>query len=53
MLETVDVDLNSRLQERYGSLVPVLEAGSEELCHYYLDEARLLDYLSSQASKVS
>ncbi len=52
-VETIDVDLNGNLQERYGTLVPVLEGGGEELCHYYLDEVILRDYLSSQTSKVS
>ncbi|MEJ2529362.1 MAG: glutaredoxin family protein [Gammaproteobacteria bacterium] len=52
LLETIDVDLNNRLQERSGTLVPVLTAGDEELCHYYLDEVRLRDYLSSQSTKV-
>jgi hypothetical protein len=52
-IETVDVDSNSQLQERYGTLVPVLEADGKELCHYFLDEVALRGYLSSQVSEVS
>lgn len=52
-LEVVDVDLDKNLQERYGTLVPVLEGGGEQLCHYYLDEVALRDYLSGQTSRVS
>ena len=51
-IETVDIDSSSDLQERYGTLVPVLEGGGTELCHYYLDEVALRGYLSSPASKV-
>lgn len=52
-LDMVDVDANSKLQERYGAMVPVLEGGGHELCHYYLDEVALRYYLRGQASKVS
>ncbi len=52
-VETVDIDGNSELQNRYGTLVPVLEGGGSELCHYYLDEVALRGYLSSQTSEVS
>ena len=41
----VDVDADPGLVERYGALVPVLEAGGELLCHYYLDPETLNDYL--------
>lgn len=53
LVETVDIDANSQLRERYGALVPVLEGGGQELCRYYLDEVTLRGYLSSQTSKVS
>ncbi len=52
-IEMVDIDTSSQLQEQYGTLVPVLEAGGKELCRYYLDQAALLGYLSSQTSEVS
>ena len=41
----VDVDSAPGLAERFGSLVPVLDAGDELLCHYYLDPAALKKYL--------
>lgn len=52
-IETVDIDSSSDLQERYGTLVPVLEGNGAELCHYYLDEVALQGYLSSPVSEVS
>jgi len=52
-VETVDIDTNSNLQKRFGTLIPVLEGDGSELCHYYLDEVALRGYLSSQTSEVS
>lgn len=40
-LELVDVDQHPELEARYDELVPVLLWGDEELCHYFLDEARV------------
>ncbi|HRE15719.1 MAG TPA: glutaredoxin family protein [Rhodocyclaceae bacterium] len=40
-LELVDVDQHPELEARYDELVPVLLWGNEELCHYFLDEARV------------
>jgi hypothetical protein len=51
-VESVDIDRNKELQQRYGHLVPVLEAEGEEICRYYLDEKALTDYFRSHASKV-
>ena len=45
-LETVDVDADAALEERFGELVPVLMAGPRELCHYFLDEAAVRAYLA-------
>ncbi len=52
-INTVDIDTSSDLQERYGTLIPVLEADDTELCHYYLDEVALRGYLSGTTSEVS
>jgi len=52
-IETVDIDTSNQLQEQYGTLVPVLEADSTELCRYYLDEVALRGYFISQVSEVS
>ena len=45
-LETVDVDGDPALDERFGELVPVLMAGERKLCHYFLDVPKVRDYLS-------
>jgi len=39
-LKIVDADSDPAL-ECYDELVPVLLLEGEEICHYYLDEARL------------
>ena len=46
-IEIFDVDADPVLEARYDELVPVLEAGGRELCHYHLDEAAVRDYLAS------
>jgi thioredoxin reductase (NADPH) len=38
-LEVLDADADPTL-ERYDELVPVLLWGGQEICHYFLDEAR-------------
>jgi hypothetical protein len=45
-VEVVDVDADAELVERYDELVPVLlvsknDAAPVQLCHYFLDEARV------------
>ena len=42
----VDVDADDALEARWGEMVPVLLDGDEELCHYFLDTAKVRDYLS-------
>lgn len=44
-LETFDIDADPALEERYNELVPVLVANGEELCHYFLDEPKVREYL--------
>jgi hypothetical protein len=44
-LSEVDVDSDPALEDRYGELVPVLIGDRGELCHYFLDEARVRAYL--------
>jgi hypothetical protein len=48
-IEVVDVDLDAALESRYGDKVPVLLHGDSEICHYFLDEARLAAHLLSPA----
>jgi len=45
-LEVVDVDADAALEARYDELVPVLLHDRLELCHYFLDVAKVRDYLS-------
>ena len=45
----IDVDSDPAIEVRYGELVPVLLLGGvdgRELCHYYLDRARVAKALS-------
>lgn len=44
-VELVDIDSDAELAARYGHKVPVLVAGGEEICHYFLDEPQLDEYL--------
>lgn len=45
-VQEVDIDLDTALEARYGTLIPVL-CGPDgvEICHYFLDEAALADCL--------
>jgi len=45
-IESIDVDQNESLEERFGERVPVLAAGDRELCHYFLDAAAVRAYLA-------
>jgi len=47
-LALVDIDGDADLVVRYGHKVPVLVGGDEEICHYFLDEPQLAEYLSRQ-----
>ena len=44
----VDIDLNPQLIEQYGSLVPVVTCGDEQICHYFLDQAAILQLLKDK-----
>ena len=44
-VEVVDVDASPALEARYGERVPVLVHDGAELCHYFLDAARVRDRL--------
>jgi len=45
-VEVLDVDADEALEAKWGELVPVLLHGETELCHYFLDVAKVRDYLS-------
>ena len=44
-VRVVDVDADLELVARYDELVPVLLWGEQELCHYFLDEAKVREVL--------
>lgn len=45
-VEVLDVDANPVLEAKYDELVPVLLHGETELCHYFLDEPKIRQYLA-------
>ena len=46
-VQTVDVDADPVLEQRYGERVPVLVGPDEqEICHYFLDLTALKDRLA-------
>ena len=46
-LQVFDVDEDLELEARYNELVPVLLHGGEEICHWHLDETKLLTVLQN------
>jgi thioredoxin reductase (NADPH) len=50
-VEVFDVDADPALEAKYDELVPVLEAEGQELCHYFLDAAKVREYLARFAEK--
>lgn len=46
-IEVVDVDADPALEAKYDEMVPVLVDGEgRELCHYFLDVAKVREYLN-------
>jgi len=45
-VDVVDVDSDAVLEQRFGSLVPVLMHAGTELCHYHLDAGKVRAYLA-------
>lgn len=46
-IEVLDVDADPVLEAKYDELVPVLADGEgRELCHYFLDAAKVREYLN-------
>lgn len=46
-IDVVDVDSDPALEAKYDELVPVLaDAEGRELCHYFLDAAKVREYLN-------
>ena len=47
-IDVLDVDADPELEVKYNELVPVLVDGEgRELCHYFLDAAKVREYLST------
>lgn len=47
-IDVVDVDADPVLEAKYDELVPVLvDADGRELCHYFLDNAKVREYLNA------
>jgi len=47
-VDVIDVDADPALEEKYDEFVPVLlDAEDNELCHYFLDAAKVREYLSA------
>jgi glutaredoxin-like protein DUF836 len=45
-VDVVDVDRDTALEQRFGTLVPVLMHAGIELCHYHLDARKVRAYLA-------
>ncbi|MBU1235187.1 MAG: glutaredoxin family protein [Gammaproteobacteria bacterium] len=45
-VETIDIDAEPVLLKLHDERVPVLLADGEELCHYFLDEEKVREYLA-------
>ena len=43
-LHVVDIDGDASLEARYGTRVPVLAGGENELCQYFLDKVAVRQY---------
>ncbi|MBL8478260.1 MAG: glutaredoxin family protein, partial [Sterolibacteriaceae bacterium] len=47
-IEVIDIDTDPELEAKYNELVPVLVDGEgRELCHYFLDAAKVREYLGA------
>ena len=54
-VDVVDVDADPALVERFDEMVPVLfgRLDEPELCHYFLDEAAVREYLEREPVKAA
>ena len=46
VVDVVDVDSDALLEQRFGTLVPVLMHAGTELCHYHLEAGKVRAYLA-------
>ena len=47
-INEVDVDSSPQFIEQYGLQVPVVTCKDEQICHYFLDQAAILQVLSDK-----
>lgn len=47
---TVDVDADPHITQQYAALIPVVVLGGRQICHYFLDQAALLQALADTNS---
>ena len=40
-IDTVDIDADADLRDRYNTLIPVLVLDQTEVCHHFFDQAAL------------
>ena len=54
-VDVIDVDLEPALVARFDELVPVLygRLDEPELCHYFLDEAAVREYIDREPDKAA
>ena len=45
-IQVIDVDSSPHLIEQYGTQVPVVTCGDRQICHYFLDQAAILQMLA-------
>ena len=45
-LDIIDITDDTKLEERFGQLVPVLHESGIEICHYFFDAKRWHEYIS-------
>lgn len=45
--KVIDVDSDVALASRYGDYVPVVMYGDRQICHYFLDQAALLQAIGN------
>ena len=43
--QTIDVDSHPELVKQHGTKVPIVMFGDREICHYFLDQASLIEIL--------
>lgn len=48
---TRDIDPDPALVARYGTRVPVLAAGDEDICYYFLEEGQLRKWCAAHSGE--